>query len=196
MLSGILITLFTTEIKLSWESQPIYDISLFHVGAEAALIFLTSGDFTRKFCSRCCVCMRVQIKWWGFERALLCKTKMVQLIHYPNSANKMRIFCCNTLANREKNQSPLPCKGPCNVLQLALFTLSPCCHMLLYELGNGQGNPCCAGPTSFLLWHVVVPGCVLPEAPSPLSAHEKMGLTKFLLRVVKFWWVWTSPSTW
>lgn len=91
MLSGVLITLFTTGIKLSWESQPLYDISLFHLGAEVALI--TSGDFTRKFCSSCCVCMYAQIKRWRFERALLYKKKKkVQVIHYPNSANKMRIY--------------------------------------------------------------------------------------------------------
>lgn len=104
MLSGVLITLCTTVIKLSWESQPLYDISLFCVGAEVALLFLTGRDFTRKFCSRCCVCMRVQIKRWGFVRALLCKTKMAELIHSPNSANKMRIFCRNTLANRKKKR--------------------------------------------------------------------------------------------
>lgn len=193
MVSGVLITLFTTGIKLSWESPPLYDISLFHMGAEVALIFLTSGDFTRKFCSRCCVCMRAQIKRWRFERALLCKTETVQVIHYPNSANKMRIFCCDTLANRGE-KSPLPCKGPCNFLQRAMFTLSPCYHMLVFtSLEMAREIPAagrCTGPASFPVRRVVVPGWVLPGAPSPISARGKMGLTKILLKVVKFWWGW------
>lgn len=165
MLLRVLITLFTTGIKISWESQPLCDISLFHVGAEVALIFLTSGDFTRKFCSRWCVCMRVQIKWWRFERALLCKTKAVQ-VTYIQTVQMMRIFCSNTLVNRREKKSPLPCKGPCNVLQCAVFTLGLCCHMFVFtSLEMTREIPaagCRAGPASFPLRRVVVLGWVLP----------------------------------
>lgn len=101
MLSGVLITLFTTGIKLSWESQPLYDISLFHLGAEVALI--TSGDFTRKFCSSCCVCMYAQIKRWRFERALLYKKKKKSTGYSLSKQCKQDeniYFFFNTLANR------------------------------------------------------------------------------------------------
>lgn len=176
MLSGLLITLFTTRIKLSWESQPLYDISLFHVGAEVTGVFLTSGAFTRKIRSRCCVCMGVQIKPWRFERALLCKTKMVRVIRYPQCANKTRMFGCNTLANRKKPH--------CLVKDLVAFCNVPSSHSahvavcLSLHLGNGQGNPCCGLLRRFrLLPSSVCCGAGLGTAStlSPLSTRGETG---------------------
>lgn len=180
MLSGLLITLFTTRIKLSWERQPLYDISLFHVGAEVTVVFLTSGDFTIKIHSRCCVCMGVQKKPRRFKRALLCKTNTVQVIHYPQCANKMRLFGCNTLANRGK-------KSHCLVKDLVAFCNMPpsrSAHVALclsLQLENDQGNPCCGLLRRFcLLPSSVCCGAGLGTTRTlfPLSTRGEMGHNK------------------
>lgn len=57
-----------------------------------------------------------------------------------------------------------------------MFIVRPWCICCPYELGSGQGKPCCRlGCRSCLLPTVVVPGWVLPEALYPLRG--KMGLT-------------------
>lgn len=80
-------------------------------------------------------------------------------------------------------KSPLPCKGPCNILQCAVFTLGPCCHMFVFtSLEMTREIPavgCRAGPASFPLQRVVMLGWVLP-------AWGRNRITSILLKVVKF----------
>lgn len=47
MLPGVLITLFTTEIKLSWDSQPLYDICV-SCGSRGGSNILTSEELRTK----------------------------------------------------------------------------------------------------------------------------------------------------
>lgn len=103
------------------------------------------------------------------------QNKSMQLFHYANIVNKMRIVHCNMLANRKKNpKKPLVkdlvrfCNVPCS----RSAHIAICCF---YELGSGQGKPCCGLLCrSCILPTVVVPGWVLPEALYPLRG--KMGL--------------------
>lgn len=73
------------------------------------------------------VCTNKAMEVW--EKTTV-QNKNIQIIHYANIISKMRIVCCNMLANREKKIPKKSCKGPCKVLQWAMFRLRPWCHML------------------------------------------------------------------
>lgn len=163
MLSEVLITLFTTGIKLSCKSQPHMT---FPCGNRGDSNIFNQWRFHQQtlwqiLCLPACTNKAVEV--W---ESIIVQNKNMQLIHYTNIVNKMRIVCCNMLANRKKTNKK-PCEGPCKVLQCvqdqpvvpyvvlwawtwsgqtllwAALQLLPPCHCCGARLGatRGTGSP-------------------------------------------------------